>query len=147
MRTMGVFLLMISAFMTVFTDRRQASEMICSLDSFSAAFRQLARELRSTGAPMRRLLRQLPEGPASRYLSQGQKEGLEALGAEQRSLVEQTCGLLGRFDVETQAIALIRAAEQLERERETAVAAFPAQLRARRAMILSGAAVVAILLL
>lgn len=96
---------------------------------------------------MPRLIAQLPPGEAAEYLNDRQEHFLAPLSEEERKTVRQACRLLGSCDAMTQAQALTRAADFLEDSRRALTASEPEQLKVRRAMALSAAAVAVILLM
>ena len=147
MKWMGAGLLMLSACMAVYSERRQITAQIRCLDSLIAAFHTLARELPATGAPLRRLYEGLPPGPARSWLTDADGTVIAPLTAAQRSHLQEVRSVLGSYDGQTQARALLRAAGLLEQERDALAQTSPAALRSKQALVLSGAAVLTILLL
>ena len=133
--------------MAVFSERRQTIARIRCLDSLISAFHTMARELPATAAPLRQLYEHLPPGPARRWLAAGDASAVAILTEAQRCHLREVQAVLGAYDGQTQAKALLRAAGLLEQERESMAQTYPATLRTKQALVLSGAAVLTILLL
>ena len=89
----------------------------------------------------------LPPGPARSWLTDADGTVIAPLTAAQRSHLQEVRSVLGSYDGQTQARALLRAAGLLEQERDALAQTSPAALRSKQALVLSGAAVLTILLL
>lgn len=132
--------------MAVYSERQQTIARIRCLDSLISAFQTMARELQATAPPMAQLLHRLPPGPAKAWLT-GKADVIADLSEPMRQALSQTKAVLGAYDGQTQARALLRTADQLQQERDILAQAAPTDLRTRQALVLSGAAVLTILLL